>query len=123
MVQRITQLENALLQTQQQQAQQAQMGGQAQQRNLVETKLMSKPVSFDGSQEGWADWSFVFRAYCTALDGALIGLMNKAATTQEDLSNLTGTDLQLDAQLYYILAPSCGGRAPEKLRSSPEGED
>ena len=64
---------------------------------LVDTKLLSKPQHYDGTQEAWADWSFVFRAYCTALDDKLTALMTVAATTNDELTPTTGKERALDA--------------------------
>ena len=113
---RVTQLEGALLQTRQHVQQ---THGP---RSLVDTKLLSKPKVFEGSQETWSDWAFVFRAYTAALASGLSTLMAKASDTDDDLEALRtcGDNEALDSQLYYILALSCQGRALEKLRSCPE---
>ena len=31
--------------------------------SLIDTRMMSKPSTFTGAMDQWADWSFVFRAY------------------------------------------------------------
>ena len=89
--------------------------------SLVDTRLIGKPAVFSGTQEPWTDWSFVFKAYCSALSTRLVALM-EAAQGQSDLIMPTDpADQAISSQLYYVLALSCKDRALEKLRAAPIG--
>jgi hypothetical protein len=88
---------------------------------LVDTRLNGKPAIFAGSQEAWTDWSFVLRAYCSALSPRLMTLMESAQGQPALIVLASVADLALSAQLYYVLAFSCKGRALEKPRAALVG--
>ncbi len=77
--------------------------------NLIDTRVLGKPSSFSGDDEDpkrpWTSWSFVARAYFTALDGRMSEMLAKAATMSEapttiDNSTLTADEKQLSTTLY-----------------------
>ena len=96
--------------------QQPQYGAQS---SLIDTRLIGKPGIFSGTQESWADWAFVFKAYCAALNPRLITLLNAAQSEQTQVFPKDDTDISLSAQLYYVLCLSVKDRALEKLRAAP----
>ena len=66
---------------------------------LVDKKLLNKPSYFHGTQETWADWAFVFRAYIGATDEQLKADMDRSA-------GLTTTILHAD-QTHVHALPRC----------------
>ena len=89
--------------------------------SLVDTRLIGKPAVFAGTQESWTDWSFVFKAYCSALSTRLVALMEAAQGQPALIMPTDPADQAISAQLYYALALSCKERALEKLRAAPIG--
>jgi hypothetical protein len=89
--------------------------------SLVDTRLIGKPAVFAGTQESWMDWSFVFKAYCSALSTRLVALMEAAQGQSALIVPTDPADQAISAQLYYVLALSCKDRALEKLRAAPIG--
>ena len=89
------------------------------QSSLIDTRLIGKPGIFSGTQESWADWAFVFKAYCAALNPRLITLLTAAQSEQAQIFPKDDTDISLSAQLYYVLCLSVKDRALEKLRAAP----
>ena len=89
--------------------------------SLVDTRLIGKPAVFAGTQDTWTDWSFVFKAYCSALSTRLVALMEAAQGQPALIMPTDPADQAISAQLYYVLALSCKERALEKLRAAPIG--
>eukprot|EP00974_Lingulodinium_polyedra_P041972 4028889-Lingulodinium_polyedra.AAC.1 len=74
--------------------------------SLVDTRMLSKPQAFAGTMESWQDWSFVFRAYCAAINPRMTDLMRHAQDSAEPIMTTNAVDGALSSQLYYILALS-----------------
>ena len=83
--------------------------------------MIGKPAVFAGTQESWTDWSFVFKAYCSALSKRLVALMEAAQGQPALIMPTDPADQAISAQLHYVLALSCKERALEKLRAAPIG--
>ena len=82
---------------------------------------MTKPTVFTGAMEQWADWSFVFKAYCAAINPRMTEMMLFAQNSKDVVVMNNLTDHQLTSQLYYMLVLLAKDRALELVRNSPEG--
>ncbi len=89
-------------------AQATSVGGRQQQQappppptrsSLVDTRLIGKPAIFAGTQEAWTDWSFVFKAYCSALSPRLVALMEAAQGQPALIIPTDPMDQAISAQL------------------------
>ena len=78
--------------------------------SLVDTRLIGKPAVFAGTQDTWTDWSFVFKAYCSALSTRLVALMEAAQGQPALIMPTDPADQAISAQQYYVLALSCKER-------------
>ena len=89
--------------------------------SLIDTRMMSKPTTFSGAMDQWADWSFVFKAYCAAINPRMIEVMRHAQESDTMIVTTNVVDHNLSSQLYYILALMVKDRALVKLRTAPQG--
>ena len=55
----------------------------------VDTKVLGKPINFDGSNDRWPVWSVVLRAYCGVLAPAYTTWMQHAEAQTTPALNLT----------------------------------
>lgn len=73
---------------------------------LVDTKIPGgRPGKFNGKQEQWSDWSFVFKAYCGAISPTLSTLMDAAQIQTDPISlvSMSAEQKEMAEELYYIL--------------------
>ena len=94
-----------------------------QHNNSIDTRMIGKPRNFSGKDEDWVHFSTVIKAYASAINPALSGLMKMA----ESPASVKNEDLDPAAerwsmQLFYILAMLLEGRAQDKVRVAGDGE-
>ena len=95
---------------------------------IIDTKLLSKPSNFDGSEAAWPQWSFKLLAYVHTLDAELYKEMSMVASLSEDDATNDSIDLRapgLDGasrQLYHMLVLLLEGKAFSMQRPIPQGE-
>ena len=126
---RADQASTALQALQQQQQQSATTAHQAQRRAaaaqaagagasaVVDTRLLSKPMAFDGRETSWRSFKFQFVAYCGAIDSRLMDFLVLGET--RDVAAMRNIHMDLDtralsAQLYYMQIVVCQ-EGPQKL--------
>ncbi len=56
--------------------------------NLLDTRGVAKPQTFDGSEAAWPAWTFVFESYCLLLSKDLAMHMDKACDLEEDPTSM-----------------------------------
>ena len=83
--------------------------------------MMAKPTVFTGAMDQWADWSFVFKAYCAAINPRMTEMMRYAQDSKDVVVTDNYLDHQLTSQLYYILVLMVKDRALVKLKTAPTG--
>ena len=92
---------------------------------VVDTRLLGKPKSFDGSTDSWRQFKFTFLGYAGAVDSRLKQAMiesevlPEAATTN---SALPARDQRVSTQLYYMLVLLLEGSAQRLLEHAGDGE-
>ena len=72
----------------------------------VDSKLLGKPYPFDGKDESWADWSFVFRAFMGSQNSQMALWMEQAERSTQEILNVD-LDAEKEAasrKLYFVLA-------------------
>ena len=84
---------------------------------LVDTRLLGKPKSFDGTDESWASFATVMRAYIGAISPDLLAAMVAAESETGPIvqSSLDQANQQRSTQLYFILVMLLEGRAQDKV--------
>ena len=73
---------------------------------VVDTRLLGKPKSFDGSTDSWRQFKFTFLGYPGAVDSRLKQAMIESEVLPEaSITNsaLPAKDQRVSAQLYYML--------------------
>ena len=92
---------------------------------VVDTLLLGKPKSFDGSTDSWRQFKFTFLGYAGAVGSRLKQAMiesevlPEAATTN---SALLARDQRVSTQLYYMLVLLLEGSAQRLLEHAGDGE-
>ena len=87
---------------------------------LIDTRVLGRPMTFDGKELHWRSFKFQFAAYCGALDRRLRELLTLAENhTAPELRN---TVLGPDAQLYYMLIMICQENAQRLLEHAGDTE-
>eukprot|EP00971_Amphidinium_carterae_P287740 5712331-Amphidinium_carterae.1 len=108
------------------QLQQQQPRGGVDPARLVDTKLLTKPSVFKGSDAEWQLWAFKFRAYCGAVDPKLLEAMQRAeaAADMRALRNasLTAGEQATSTQLYYLLVLLLDSQALATVKPVTQGE-
>ena len=134
---RADQAATALQALQQQQQQSATTAQQAQRRAAaaqaagagasaaVDTRLLSKPMAFDGRETSWRSFKFHFVAYCGAIDSRLKDLLVLGET--RDVAAMRNIHMDpdmraLSAQLYYMLIMVCQEGAQKLLEHAGHTE-
>ena len=90
---------------------------------LLDTRGLAKPNSFNGNEDAWKDWSFVFMSYTAMLDEGTHDGMVAAAGRDREIDP-AGLDPDLAAKgrtLYHMLVMLVKGRAQQILRSVAAG--
>ena len=85
---------------------------------VVDTRLLGKPKSFDGSTDSWRQFKFTFLGYACAVDSRLKQAMIESEVLPEaSITNsaLPARDLRVSTQLYYMLVLLLEGSA-QRLR-------
>ena len=81
---------------------------------VVDTRLLSKPMAFDGRETSWRSFKFQFVAYCGAIDSRLKDLLVLGETRDAAAMRNVRMDPDmraLGAQLHYMLIMVCQERA------------
>ena len=92
---------------------------------VVDTKILGKPEKFDGKDEHWRMWSFVFKAYCGVVSKKLKDLMDEAVGSATPVPNTLirdDADKGLSTQLYYMLALCTSDVALARVENAAEGD-
>ena len=92
---------------------------------VVDTRLLGKPVAFDGQETIWRSFKFQFAAYSGAIDSRLKDLLvlgeSRHVGTMRNI-HMDPDTRALSAQLYYMLIMVCLGRwSPSSWQPSVEG--
>ena len=75
-------------------------------QGFVDTRLLGKPRSFDGSTDSWRQFKFTFLGYAGAVDSRLKQAMIESEALQEAAitnSALPARDQRISTQLYYMI--------------------
>ena len=90
---------------------------------IIDTRMLTKPKTFSGKDEDWAQWSTVTRAYCGALDANLLLEMTTVEEEEGivDHARLNDNQKQRSCSLFYILAMLLEGRAQTKVSNCVSG--
>ena len=86
-------------------------------QSLIDTRLLGKPRSFDGSDEAWSNFSTILRAYMGAISPELLTAMQAAEAETSPIvqSALPAESAAKSTQLYFILVMLLEGRAQDKV--------
>ena len=84
---------------------------------LVDTRLLGKPKSFDGTDESWASFATIMRAYIGAISPDLLTAMVQAESEATPIvqTSLDAANQQRSTQLYFILVMLLEGRTQDKV--------
>ena len=85
---------------------------------VVDTRLLGKPKSCDGSTDSWRQFKFTFLGYAGAVDSRL----KLAMIESEVLPEASITDQRVSTQLYYMLVLLLEGSAQRLLERAIDGE-
>ena len=90
----------------------------------VDTRILGKPDSFDGTAQKWRDWSVVVRGYAGVVVADLSVLMEQAeqSTAGVFVASMTPGQAKASKQLYFILLMLCRGQALDRVINSGQGE-
>ena len=91
----------------------------------MDTQLLGKPKSFDGSTDSWRQFKFTFLGYAGAVDSRLKQAMIESEVLPEaSITNsaLSARDQRVSAQLYYMLVLLLEGSAQRLLEHAGDGE-
>ena len=90
---------------------------------ILDTRVLGKPESFDGSVEKWGDWAFVFRSCVHCVSADLGTLLHEAEgqTEQIPAEMLSPVARQLGTQLCHMLVLLCKDRALRVLQQVESG--
>ncbi len=91
----------------------------------VDTRVLGKPETFDGTQSKWKDWSTVARAYFMLVSPDLQRLMADAEASADPVLNalaLDQSEVKASTTLYYVLLMLCRGPAMDRVVNSGVGE-
>ena len=137
-------LTNQLTQAQQQSAMASQQAAQAQQQahaaqaqatstepqrssgfsfgqnRTVDTRVLGKPDTFEGTPGTWRDWSTIFRAYAAACEPDLLKLMTSVENKTTPCLNvsLDPSEAKLSEQLYYMMIMLNKGASLDRVVSA-----
>ena len=92
---------------------------------VVDTRLLGKPKSFDGSTDSWRQFKFTFLGYAGAVDSRLKQAMIESEVLPEaSITNsaLPARDQRVSTQLYYMLVLLLEGSAQRLLEHAGDGE-
>ena len=80
---------------------------------MVDTRLISKPKSWNGEKAAFKEWAFKVKGFVGAVSAQLGTAMNQAATFPAviDHTRFNGEQQQLNSQLWYILLGLVDGQA------------
>ena len=72
----------------------------------IDTRMLGRPDTFDGSESKWGDWSTVMKAYAALCNVSLVSAMPASEVEAQEKRNSDLRD-QLDVEasvaLYYML--------------------
>ena len=72
----------------------------------IDTRMLGRPDTFDGSESKWGDWSTVMKAYAALCNASLVSAMPASEVEAQEKRNSDLRD-QLDVEasvaLYYML--------------------
>ena len=72
----------------------------------IDTRMLGRPDTFDGSESKWGDWSMVMKAYAALCNASLVSAMPASEVEAQEKRNSDLRD-QLDVEasvaLYYML--------------------
>ena len=73
--------------------------------NLLDTRGVAKPQTFDGSEAAWPAWTIVFESYCLLFSKDLSRHMDKAADLEDEpyLHEMVDSAVELARVLYAML--------------------
>ena len=92
---------------------------------LVDTRVLGKPRNFDGHQENWRSFKFMFLGYAGAVNADLrAGMVKSEALAEGAIVNsaLAADDQKISTQLYYLLVLLLEGGAQRLLEHAGDGE-
>ena len=92
---------------------------------VVDTRLLGKPKSFDGTAGNWRQFKFTFLGYAGAVDARLKQAMIESEVLEDAAimnAALPARDQQVSTQLYYMLVLLLEGSAQRLLEHAGDGE-
>ena len=91
----------------------------------MDTRLLGKPKSFDGTTDKWRQFMCTFFGYAGAVDSRLKQVMIESEVLQENAimdSALPARDQRVSTQLYYMLVLLLERSAQRLLEHAGDGE-
>ena len=91
----------------------------------MDTRLLGKPKSFDGSTDSWRQFKFTFLGYAGAVDSRLKQAMIESEVLQAAAitnSALLAGDQRVSTKLYYMLVLLLEGSVQRMLEHAGDGE-
>ena len=90
----------------------------------MDTRLLVKPKSFDGTTDNWRQFKFTFLGYAVSVDSRLTQAMVESEVLQETAitnSALPARDQRVSTKLYYMLVLLLEGSAQRLLEHAGDG--
>jgi len=89
----------------------------------VDTRILGKPDTFDGSKEKWRDWSVVFASYATLVNTEIkVGMEKVEAGHDQALSNLNQKCAKAAHELHHMLLHLTKQHALDQVLNAGTGE-
>ena len=89
---------------------------------VVDTRLLSKPMAFDGRETSWRSFNFQFVAHCGAIDSRLKDLLVLGETRDVADIHMDPDMRALRSQLYYMLIMVCQEGAQKLVEHAGDTE-
>ena len=91
---------------------------------VVDTRLLGKPKSFDGTTDNWRQFKFTFLGYAGAVGSRLKQAMIESEVLQETaITNSALLATSESEQMYYMLVLLLEGSAQRLLERAGDGEE
>ena len=91
----------------------------------IDTRMLGRPDSFDGTEAKWSDWSTVLKAYAGLCNQTLVAAMPQIEAEPVELNNSEMTNAaarSASVALYYMLVLLCRNEALNVVINAGSGE-
>ena len=93
-------------------------------QRVIDTRMIGKPECFYGERDKFKDWSFLFKAYMSAVNPTYLDAFTRIEQSPVPMVNavLSPRSVDLSSQLYFILVMMSRGKALDKISTVDAGD-